>query len=146
MFQSGLQIERGYVQGPEPYPGSLLKDDWDWHRLIEQCTTGTEFDRELQRLVKREGFVVEVGDWEVNTVFTKKNFTSSRQIRDAATKYPKRDKWVGFQLYYPMPESEARAASGYELVKAMCGIFAEVVPAMNYCMQVALVAESGAGK
>ncbi len=140
VFQSGLQIERGYEQGPEPYPGCLLKDDWDWHRLIGQCAAGTELDKELQRLVGREDFVVEVGDWEANTVFTKKNFTSAREIREAVRKYPKRDKWAGFQLYYPMPEREVRACSGYELVKAMCGVFAEVVPAMNCCMQVPLVA------
>ena len=144
VFKSGLQIERGYVQGPEPYPGCLLKDDWDWHRLIKQSVAGSELDGELQRLVKHEGFVVEVGDWNANTVFTKKNFTSARQISDAAKKYPKRKEWAGFQLYYPMPEREVRACSGYELTKAMCGVFDEVVPAMNCCMQVALVAESGA--
>jgi hypothetical protein len=37
-----------------------------------------------------------------------------------------------------MPEREVRAASGYELVKAICGVFDEVIPAMNCCMQVAL--------
>jgi len=144
VFKSGLQIERGYVQGPEPYPGCLLKDDWDWHRLIQQSAAGTELDKELHRLVEHEGFVVEVGDWEANAVFTKKNFTSARQIRDAAEKYPKGQEWVGFQLYYPMPEREVHECSGYELVKAMCGVFDEVIPAMNCCMQVALVAESGA--
>jgi hypothetical protein len=138
VFKSGLQIERGYEQGPEPYPGCLLKDDWDWHRLIRQSAAGTELDKELQRLVKREGFVVEVGDWEANAVFTKENFTSARQIREAAAKYSRRE-WAGFQLHYPMPEREVRACSGYELVKAMCGIFDEVVPAMNCCMQVPLV-------
>jgi hypothetical protein len=138
VFKSGLQIERGYVQGPEPYPGSLLKDDWDWHRLIKQSAADSELDEELHRLVKREGFVVEVGNWETNTVFTKKNFRSASQIRDAAKKYSKRE-WAGFQLYYPMPQREVRATSGYELSKAMCGVFDEVVPAMNCCMQVPLV-------
>jgi len=142
VFQSGLQIERGYAQGPEPYPGCLLKDDWDWHRLIKQSATGSELDGELQRLVKREGFVVEVGDWETNTVFAKKNFISARQIREAARKYPKRDKWAGFQLYYSMPEREVRASGGYELVKAIGGAVAGVVPAMNCCMQVPLTTGS----
>ena len=35
VFKSGLQVERGYVTGPEPYRGCLLKEDWDWHRLME---------------------------------------------------------------------------------------------------------------
>jgi hypothetical protein len=46
--------------------------------------------------------------------------------------------WAGFQLYYPMPEKEIRACTGLELVKAVCGVFAEVIPAMNCCMQVKL--------
>ncbi|HTS19263.1 MAG TPA: hypothetical protein VMP11_16925 [Verrucomicrobiae bacterium] len=138
IFKSGLQIERGYAQGPEPYPSCLLKDDWDWHRLIKQCADGTELDGELRRLLKREGFVAEVGDFESNTVFTGKNFTSARQLRDAAKKYPKRDAWCGFQLYYPMPEREVRASSGYEIVKAICGVFDEVISPMNCCLQVPL--------
>jgi hypothetical protein len=134
VFKSGLQIERGYAVGPEPYPGCRLKPDWDWHRLMKPSTV---LDAELRRLVGREGFVIEVGDWEANAVFTKKNFKSSRQIRDAVKRSPTRE-WVGFQLYYPMPEREVRAATGLELVKAMTGVFAEVIPAMNCCMQISL--------
>ena len=90
IFKSGLQIERGYAQGPEPYPGCLLKDDWDWHRLIKQCAAGSpNWTRNCTDSSKREGFVVEVGDSRANAVFTKKNFKSARQIRDAAKKYPK---------------------------------------------------------
>ncbi len=137
IFKSGLQIERGYAVGPEPYPGCLLKDDWDWHRLIEQCADDSVLDKELHRLLNREGFVVEVGDFEANAVFTKKNFQSARQIRDAAKNYSRRQ-WAGFQLYYPMPEKEVRACTGLELVKAVCGVFAEVTPAMNSCLQVKL--------
>ena len=138
IFKSGLQIERGYLQKPEPYPGCLLKPDWDWHRLIKQCAPDTKLDDELGRLLKREGFVAEVGNFEANTVFDAKNFKSARQIRDAARKYPKKKEWAGFQLYYPMPESEVRGCTGYELVKAICGVFTEVTPAMNACLQVPL--------
>src|ERR1700679_3030092 len=67
----------------------------------------------------------------------KKNFKSARQIHDAAKKCAKRE-WTGFQLYYPMPEKEVRASTGYELVKAITDVFAEVTPAMNCCMQVPL--------
>jgi hypothetical protein len=134
VFKSGLQIERGYAAGPAPYPGCRLKPDWDWHRLMKPSAA---LEAELRRLITREGFVAEVGDWEANAVFTKKNFKSARQIRDAAGKYSTRE-WVGFQLYYPMPEREVRGCTGYELVKAITGIFTEVMPAMNACMQVAL--------
>ena len=137
VFKSGLQVECGYVVGPEPYPGCLLKDDWDWHRLIGQCVDGSMLDKELHRLLKGEGFVAEVGDFESNTVFAKKNFKSARQIRDAVENYSKRE-WAGFQLHYPMPEKEVRSCSGYELIQAICGVFQEVTVAMNCCMQIPL--------
>lgn len=136
VFKSGLQIERGYARGPEPYPGCLLKADWDWHRLMKPSVA---LEEEFRRLIHHEGFVAEVGDWDANAVFTKKNFKAARQIRDAVGDYSTRA-WAGFQLYYPMPEREVRACSGYELVKAICNVFAEVIPAMNTCMQVQLTA------
>ena len=46
--------------------------------------------------------------------------------------------WAGFQLYYPMPAKEVRTCTGLELVKAIEGIFAEVIPAMNACMEIQL--------
>jgi hypothetical protein len=137
VFKCGLQIERGYAAGPAPYPGCLLGDDWDWHRLVRQCAAGTVLDRELRRLLKRDGFKAEIGDWTANAVFDAQSFRGAGQIRDALKGYPKRE-WVGFQLYYPMPADEVRACTGAELVRAMCGVFAEVVPTMNACMQVAL--------
>jgi hypothetical protein len=137
IFKSGLQIERGYAEGPEPYPGCLLQDDWDWHRLIKQCRAGSVLDAELGRLLLREGFTAEIGDWEANAVFTRKNYTSAAQLRSALKNYPRRE-WVGFQLYYPMPEREVRACRGYELIRAVVGVFDEVLAAMNACMQVAL--------
>ena len=137
VFQSGLQIERGYAKGPAPYPGCLLKDDWDWHRLVKQAAAGTLLDRELGRLLKLEGFVVEVGNWENNAVFTSDNFASAAQIRKPAVQCAPRE-WAGFQLYYPMPADEVRGCTGYELVKAVRGVFAQVAPAMNACMQIPL--------
>jgi hypothetical protein len=137
IFKAGFQIERGYTRGPPPFPGCLLAKDWDWYRLIKQCRAGTVLDAELRRLLKREGFLAEVGNWETNPVLTGKNYTSARQIRDAARKFHGRQ-WVGFQCYYPMPAAEVSACTGLELVNAMTGIFSEVTPAMNACMQVAL--------
>ncbi|MCX7030864.1 MAG: hypothetical protein NTU62_12215 [Spirochaetes bacterium] len=40
-----------------------------------------------------------------------------------------------------MPEKEAHVGTGYELVQAMLGAFAEVVTVMNLCMQVKLEAK-----
>ena len=136
-FKCGLQIERGYAAGPEPFPGCLLKKDWDWHRLVRQCKAGSVVDRELLRLLTQDDFVAEVGDWEANAVFTARNFRSAADVRRALVKYAANE-WMGFQLYYAMPARDVKSCSGYELVKAILGVFAEVTPAMNACMQVRL--------
>jgi hypothetical protein len=145
VFQSGLQVERGYMTRSSDYPGNVLREDWDWHRLIRQCRKGSALDAELRRLLGKEGFVAELGDFEHNLVLDKASFTSAGQLRAAASRAP-RDRWVGFQLYYPMPELELRSCTGYELIGAVRAVFAEVLPAMNLCLQVPLEArETGSG-
>jgi hypothetical protein len=137
VFQCGLQVERGFAAGKPEYRGSLLAEDWDWHRLLKGCAAGTEMDREMRRLILTEGFEAKLHEFETDILFDKKNFTSSRRIRSAARKC-RPDRWAGFQLYYPMPEGEVIAAGGYELVQAILGAFSEVVPVMNMCMHVPL--------
>jgi len=137
VFKSGLQVERGYMTGPEADKPWGLRDDFDWHRLVKQCRTGSVLDEELDRLVRREGFVAAVIGEQATGELAERDFTSAAQllpaIRRCAPEY-----WAGFQLYYPMPEKEVRACTGLELVKAICGVFAEVTPVMNCCMQVPL--------
>jgi len=135
VFQSGLQVERGSVEAGSGIPGNLAKD-WDWHRLIHQAESGTVLDREIGRLVRREGFTARLIGGATAT-FTAGNWESSRQIRQAAKKAP-RDQWAGFQLFYPMSADEVRACTGHELVQAIFGVFAEVTQAMNQCMQIRL--------
>lgn len=137
VFKSGLQVERGVAEGSGPYPGSRLQEDWDWHGLVEQCRRGSDLDRELRFLLRREEFVAQIGDWDARARLTKENFESADQLRTILSDYPK-DRWAGFQLYYPMPEAELRACTGYEVIKAVCAVFDAVVPAMNACMQVKL--------
>ena len=143
VFQCGLQVERGYVSGRPGIPGILLRDDWDWHRLMKQCAKGTPLDGELRRLVLREGFTARLEGEEVDAEFTGKNFSSARQLREAARRCPANG-WAGFQLYYPMPEAEVRVSTGYELVQGILGAFAEVIEAMNLCMEIRLEARGGA--
>lgn len=131
-FQCGMTIERGLVSG---FP--KLQKDWDWHRLIAQCKAGTDLDKEMRRLVKKEGFCASVTGAGETKRFTSKDFTSARQIADTARKAPPRE-WAGFSLFYPMPQAEVRATSGYDFVQGILGAFAETVPAMNLCMQVPL--------
>jgi hypothetical protein len=132
-FKAGLQIERGYVEGPEADRGWGLKKDWDWHRLLRHCRTGSALDAEFGRLLRQEEFEVAAGD----SVFTRRNFTDAAQVAKALRACP-RDDWAGFQLYYSMPEREVSGCTGHELVQAVRGIFTQVVPAMNLCMQVPL--------
>ncbi len=134
-FQFGMTVERGVQRGRPSFPGILLKPDWDWHRLMKQCVKGSPLDRELARLVRREGFTASLGG--AGASFTASTFRSAAQLRAAAARAPAGE-WAGFSLFYPMPESEVRSASGYEIVQAVLGAFTEVVPAMNMCMGVPL--------
>ncbi|HUI71341.1 MAG TPA: hypothetical protein VL354_12555 [Spirochaetia bacterium] len=138
VFQAGLQVERGSIREDPEIPGTLQKD-WDWHRLMRQCGDGTVLDREMTRLVRRDGFTARlIGG--VTSAFTASTWESSRQIRQAARKALP-DQWTGFQLFYPMSAEEVRSCSGHELVLATLGVFAEVTEAMNQCMQITLKAK-----
>lgn len=129
VFQSGLQVERG--------SGTVAKD-WDWHRLMRQCEEGTVLDREIGRLVRREGFIARLVGGSLAS-FTAATWRSAGQIRQAARKAPA-DEWAGFQLFYPMSAKEVLSCSGHELVQAIFGVFGEVTEAMNQCMQIRLTA------
>jgi hypothetical protein len=137
VFEPGMTVERGYAAGPESRKSWGLEEDWDWHRLLRQCAKGSALDGELRRLLTKEGFTVSVSGGAGSVRFDARSYTSALQVRNAAKKSPARD-WAGFNVYYPMPEAEVRASSGYELVKAVEGVFAQLVPAMNLCMQVPL--------
>ena len=135
LFEPGMTVERGYAAGPESRKDWGLKDDWDWHRMLRHCTKGGALEGELRRLLSAEGFAVSVTGSAGTTRFDARTFTSALQVRNAAKKCPARE-WAGVSVYYPMPEAEVRACSGYELVKAVEGVFAQLVPAMNLCLQV----------
>ncbi len=95
-------------------------------------------ERELRRLLAREGFVLRVGSWEQEpVVLSKSNLPEMRKLRKALEGAPA-NHWAGFQLYYPMTEAEVRGASGLDLVESMLAVFGEVTPAMNLCMQIRL--------
>jgi hypothetical protein len=98
-------------------------------------------ERELKRLVLREGFVLHGGSWESEGAhFTRDNLPSMRKLRGLLAAAPAAH-WAGFQLYYPMSEGEVGASSGLELVEAMLAVFREVTPAMNLCLNVRLTEE-----
>jgi hypothetical protein len=138
IFKCGFQVERGYVNAPRAYRYCELQPDWDWHRLFKALKPQSAMERELRRLLLREGFVIHGGSWEAEPVyFSKANFPTIPTLRRLLGKAPK-NQWTGFQVYYPMPENEVQSATGVDLVEAMLAVFKEVTPAMNLCMQTRL--------
>jgi hypothetical protein len=138
VFKCGLQIERGYVQAPQSSAECELRPDWDWHRLLKGLRPGSPVDRELRRLILREGFSLHAGSWEQDDErFSKKNFPGVFKLRRLLAAAPP-DHWAGFQLFYPMSEEEVRSATGTDLVESMLAVFGEVTPLMNLTMQIEL--------
>jgi len=137
VLKAGGQVERGPTVGPAPFPGCVLGPDWDWHRFAGSLRAGGPMERELSRLLRRNGFVAELGDWERTRRFDAASFRGVRPMRTALGRAGPRD-WVAFQLYYPFPESEVRSMKGPELVRAIEAVFAETTPAMDQWMQVSL--------
>jgi len=145
LFKCGFQVERGYVKVPREYPDCRLRSDWDWHRLFAALVPRSPMERELRRLVRREGFMLRVGSWELEPVFfSKANLPSTSQLRRRLRAAPKTH-WAGMQVYYPMREQEVKASTGVDLVESMLAVFREVTPAMNLCMQIQLQERSAAG-
>ncbi|MBZ5545244.1 MAG: hypothetical protein LAO07_16455 [Acidobacteriia bacterium] len=138
VFQCGMQIERGYLKPPREYPECRLREDWDWNRLVKSLRPGSALERELRRLVLREGFKIFAGSWEGEPAsFSKSSFPSMGKLRKILAAAPG-NHWAGFQLYYPMAEEEVRASTGLDLVESMLAVFREVTPAMNLTMQIQL--------
>lgn len=141
IFQCGLQIERGYVKAPRTFRACELRPDWDWHRLLKGLRPGSAIERELKRLILREGFSSYAGSWEtVNSQFSKKNFPGVSKLRRLLAAAPK-NHWAGFQLYFPMTEEEVRCSTGPDLVESILAVFHEVTPFMNLTMQTELKSE-----
>lgn len=140
LFKCGLQIERGYLEAPREYRECKLRSDWDWHRLLKGLKPESPMERELRRLVLREGFRLYAGSWETGPEeFSKGNFPGMNKLKRVLQAAPRRH-WAGFQLCYAMRDDEVRGAAGVDLVESMLAVFGEVTAAMNLCMQIQLEA------
>jgi hypothetical protein len=138
LFKCGLQVERGYVKAPRDFGACKLERDWDWHRLVRALKPGSDMEKELKRLVKREGFRIRAGSWADDPVYlSKTNFAGTAGIGRALRKAPG-DEWTGFQLFYAMDENDVLSSTGVDLVESMMAVFEEVTPVMNLCMQIDL--------
>ncbi len=138
LFKCGLQVERGYLKAPREYRDCELRPDWDWYRLLKALKRKSPMERELKRLVLREGFMLHAGSWEAEPArFSKANFPDMLKLRGILQAAP-RNHWAGFQVFYPMSEREVQSTTGVDLVESMLAVFKEVTPAMNLCMQIQL--------
>jgi hypothetical protein len=136
-FKCGFSVERGMIEPPTDFPKIGLKPDWDWHRLLASLKPAGAMTRELKRLVFREGFLIDAGDWDARKPLGKSNLPSAIKLKKILEDAP-RASWAGFQVYYAMPEKEVRESTGVDLVESMMAILEEVTPAMNLCMQIRL--------
>jgi hypothetical protein len=136
----GLQIERGFVKAPPEDRQFELKEDWDWHRLIAALKPKSVVAAEIERLVRREGFLLHAGSWGGESVtLSGDDYPGPLRLRKILEAAPG-DHWAGFQLYYSMGESDVKQATGLDLVESMLAVYGEVVPVMNASMQIELVA------
>jgi len=143
LFKCGLQIERGYAGARREYRQWELRPDWDWHRLRKALKPKSILERELERLVLHEGFTVFAGAWgEAPVYFSSANYPGVVKLRKLLDAAPK-NHWAGFQIFYPMRETDVRSSTGLDLVESMLAVFGEVTPAMNQCMQIELAERTG---
>lgn len=136
LFSCGMQVERGYVRAPAGRRGFVLRDDWDWHRLLRSLRPRGSMGHQLKRLVLKEGFKVHAGTWEDPAVYGAGSLPTMAVIRRRLEGAAK-NQWAGFQVFYPMTE-EARVSTGVDLIESMLAVFDEVTPPMNLCMQTKL--------
>jgi len=86
----------------------------------------------------REGFMLRGGSWETEVQgLGRESLPSMMKLRGLLEAAPAAH-WAGFQVYYPMTESEVQASTGLDLVESMLAVFREVTPVMNLCMDVRL--------
>ncbi len=137
LFKCGFSVERGFKQPPADFPQCQLKPDFDWNRLLKQLKSASAMEKELKRLVNREGFAIDAGNWDERKAIGGGELPPMPELRRILERAPGTS-WAGFQVYYPMQEKDVRGSSGVDLVEAMMAIFREVTPAMNLCMQIRL--------
>ncbi len=137
LFKCGFSVERGMIRAPRDFLKARLQADWDWHRLLAALKPAGPMDRELRRLVFKEGFWIEAGGFDARDALTRKTFPGAAALRKMLEKAPA-GSWAGFQVFYPMSQEEVRRSTGVDLIESMLAIFEEVTPAMNLCMQIQL--------
>jgi hypothetical protein len=146
LFKCGLQVERGRTArrrgrsaAARPRDPFTLAPDWDWHRLVKSLSPGGAMERELNRLIRREGFLVRAGSWSEPVSFSRAGWPGVARLKKSLQKIGEPDDWTFFQLYYAIREPDVKISTGVDLVESMLAVLEEVTPAMNLTMQTRLV-------
>jgi len=141
VFKSGVQVERGFLKAPRGYRNWQLQTDWDWNRLLQALKPDSPMEKEIARLLG-EGFHLHAGSWGAeSSVIERASYPGAAKLKKRLRTAPAGN-WAGFQLYYPMSETEVRAAPGADLVDSMLAVFEELTPTLNLCMQIELPASA----
>lgn len=130
-FEAGLQIERAPLRAAGDEVKALK--DWDFFNVEPGLRKGKPLAREIERLVKEEGFTVRAGDFSAMTILTAANFKSVAPLARACREIPPGE-WGGFQLCYTLSKADLKGQSGDEIVATILAIFDEVAGAMNAVM------------
>ena len=69
---------------PHEYRSCQLCPDWDWHQLVDPLKPDGLLERELERLVLGEGFMLHAGAWEDQPAyFSRAGYPGVRKVRQA---------------------------------------------------------------
>ncbi len=141
--KAGLQIERAALwteKGPRPADEVYAAADWDFYRFVKGLRKGSPLAKELDRLVRVEGFIVSVGAFSNRTEFRGSKGAPPGGVKRAAKAIPP-DAWGGVQAYYPLARKEVTSMTSDEIVEAVLAIFDEVAPLANRVMVEAYLKE-----
>lgn len=131
LFLSGFYVESGYEKAEEPR--YQRNEDWDWNHFINRLKNEPSFQKELERLIVKEGFELAIGFEENLNVFNRKNFQGLQPIRDEIERRLRED-WVVVQVYYPLSGKELKSMKGDDIVQSIIGIWIELVQLLNGCL------------
>ena len=132
-FEAGLQIERAPLRAAGD--SVRAQKDWDFFHVEPGLRRGQPLAREIERLVKDEGFTVRAGDFSEMAAFTAADFKGLAPLARACREIPPGE-WGGFQLCYVLSQADLQGPSGDEIIATILAIFDEVAPAMNAVMTV----------
>lgn len=141
LFKAGVHVERGFLQTTDERVAYRLRDDWDWHRLLDALEK-EPFYRQLRRLVMKDGFSLFAGAWKGEGSFSKSNLPSASDLK-RIMQDSSGDEWALFQIYYATTPEQVQVSTGADLMESVLAVFQELTPIINHCMQIRIESSLG---